>query len=243
MFEIIIDKNFPEELNVDENKSDIKNLKLNVENTYFPIGTIPFVKRIRNNYKTFSYETINIDTYVSQSVFLTEQMFNFEYIIMPYFKVNINIFNIFNDDKIFIRPNSSWKPFAGRMYTKETFISDYKCEYVQPDELCIISNYKNIDYEYRFFIINDKIIDCCQSHEKSNVSIQQYVPDNIINYVNKIIKRGMLEPFGKGFVLDVVQSGDLISIMELNSLHSSGFCCCDYNKIINEIKQGYDKCI
>jgi hypothetical protein len=100
-----------------------------------------------------------------------KNLINRDFILLPKSCLLQNkdlIFNTFEGNRLFIRPNSSDKSFAGTTITKKWFeqeldiifsVNEYNAtREIRDDELILISSYKIIKGEARLFVFDGKII-------------------------------------------------------------------------------------
>jgi hypothetical protein len=86
------------------------------------------------------------------------------YVMLPYgdlIRRKDDLYTYFNDDKIFIRPNSGNKQFTGMVVEKYNFDDCVKLAGfydVEPDLLVVVSNVCKLDQEWRFVIVDGKVI-------------------------------------------------------------------------------------
>ena len=86
------------------------------------------------------------------------------YLMMPYGDLRRrkdDLYTYFNDDKIFIRPNSGNKQFTGMIVEKHDFEDCIKLAGfydVEPDLLVVVSNVHDIEKEWRFVVVNGEVI-------------------------------------------------------------------------------------
>lgn len=127
-------------------------------------------------------------------------LLNQNYAIIPYGELCRRMDWIYEhfatDNAVFIRPNRGNKIFTGKLFYKERFLQDvellgfYK---IKPDELCVVSEPRNVKKEWRFLIVDGKIVTgseylpkrvCCDVtsiHDDAQIAIrlaQQVLQDN-----------------------------------------------------------------
>ncbi|MFW6009352.1 MAG: hypothetical protein ACOCP8_08835 [archaeon] len=99
--------------------------------------------------------------------YLGKHILNSDYIMLPLMEIirrKIFLFNSYGvDNCIFMRSNSGSKTFTGGIFKKEKLEKEYDLlsRYAGKsleDIICIISSPKKIKSEYRFVIINNKVI-------------------------------------------------------------------------------------
>lgn len=132
---------------------------------------------------------------------------------------------------VFIRPNKSNKLFNGFILKKnEKFKNIIKNNNVLfIEEEVLISSIKNILSEYRFFIVDEKIITGRQYIKDKKIHID-YVDKNTYSYVNECIKNFT---YLKMFVLDIAKVNSSYFVLELNCINSSG----SYNHNLEKLYQ------
>lgn len=143
-----------------------------------------------------------------------------------------------NDIGKFCRSNSGNKLWSGQILD-ESLINIIKNK-LQPDDLMYISDAKKFTgYEYRCWVINEKIIEITPynrfmednlHHEKSY--------DEIKEYVEKI---NLCWTPDDMFVIDICVYKNKPYVVEYNCFSTSGFYNADVNKICNEVIKYYEK--
>ena len=140
-------------------------------------------------------------------------------------------------ESIFVKPASDLKYFAGRVLhadknTVEHKLSDkamIDCDI--DDETIILCNrhiITNIGYEYRVFVVNNKIIDCTQYQINGKVvpaSVSNTVRNKIVEFVTKV--QLLYRPHDH-YVIGVAQLNDgTLKVVEYNCLNCSGVYAAD----------------
>jgi hypothetical protein len=141
----------------------------------------------------------------------------------------------------FIKPSRDLKSFnGGVIYAGET-IKNYiaRTGHSMPsikDETIVVSNIKEIQEEYRFFIYKDKILAASRYMLNSEVNPSNIVPEFIANCASDYAK--LYNP-ADIFVMDLAVTNEGIKIVEYNCWNASGFYHCNIRDLIfqiNEIK-------
>jgi hypothetical protein len=141
----------------------------------------------------------------------------------------------------FIKPSRDLKSFnGGVIYAGET-IKNYiaRTGHSMPsikDETIVVSNIKEIQEEYRFFIYKDKILAASRYMLNSEVNPSNIVPEFIANCASDYAK--LYKP-ADIFVMDLAVTNEGIKIVEYNCWNASGFYHCNIRDLIfqiNEIK-------
>ena len=216
----------------------------------FPIvhyGSIEFVNYLERKYShvpgSFTFkEYMNPSHYMSY--YPLDWFFNKDAVFLPvaFLGQYINTNNYENG--VFIRPDSGSKIFSGfksslkdlpielstineSIYAKVSSVR----ERVPRDQMCLLSHNKPIHSEYRYFIIDGKVVTGCQYHRDNilDIRIDCHINANMLarkvaNYKYQI---------DKAYVVDIfLDTNENAYIGEFNSFSSSGMYACDIESII-----------
>jgi hypothetical protein len=193
---------------------------------------IPGIFLTLDNYEVFNYYGHYGD-----------HMINNDYILIGLNDVLRNkekIFNYFKTNKIFIRPSNGFKTFTGQLLPYDNFEFEFnvlKQSYGGLDnQLVMISSEKKVIDEYRFIIVDGKLIDG-SLYMKNGIQFKEKikVDDDIIDYVNYVIK--LYSP-DLAYTIDICKNDK----GEYKVLEIGTFCCaslynCDLNKIVDSINE------
>jgi len=139
---------------------------------------------------------------------------------------------------MFIKPSKELKAFNGGILKKGTSVKEFilknthQSYYV--DETIIISELQYISKEYRFFIIEDKVIIGSQYIVNGIVKIDNFIPNYILNIAKEYAK--LYKP-ANIFVMDLAETKTGIKIVEYNCWNASGIYNCNAQKLFNEINE------
>lgn len=143
-------------------------------------------------------------------------------------------------DEFFMRPIKDNKAINGGIYTEGQFYEMKKNAHRFDNEnllnsQLLMADIVNIIEEYRFFIINNKIITYSSYKIGNNLDTSKKVPSEIIKYVSNILNKYQL---GKHFVIDiaVLKNGDF-KILEFNGISASGLYNCNEYILIKELNK------
>ena len=144
-------------------------------------------------------------------------------------------------EEFFIRPCEDNKTFSGMITTWENFIDwrkrviDLKETYTTLDANTMVcyGPLKNIYAEYRFFVIDGKIITHSQYKIGSRVAYNAVVEDAVVAFAQKMID--LWQP-ARGFVIDIGQTDEGYKIIEINCLNSAGFYASNVPKLVEAIE-------
>jgi hypothetical protein len=201
-------------------------------------GSIDFIKKLkRHDIYPGDYCTFEKYKYSNYAPYLKEYILNDEYIILTAGSVNNNIINkIFEDSEFFFKPNNGDKKLSGKIYNVYGFISyivnSIYFNLIEKTDLLVLSKKKEIEKEYRTFIIKDKVI--TGSFYKGTDFPQKY-----IDYASEIAKISYdLKLFDNPYTLDICKLKDnSLKLVEVNSFSCSGLYDSDIDVIIEEISK------
>ncbi len=182
-------------------------------------------------------------------------LFNQDYIMLPLLEIKrreVEIFGDFGgDDCIFFRPNSGAKTFTGQILKREEIDKEFKLfesyAALPLDQIItIISTPKLIDKEWRFVVVDGKVI--AQSQYKDNV---EGTIRGQNSEIEPVIKEGsnvgailLAEKIAaeewqpdRAYTLDICQQDDAWYLLEANSFSCSGLYKCDPKPIVKEISR------
>lgn len=143
---------------------------------------------------------------------------------------------------VFIRPDVGDKSFSGQLFNLKTLESEIysltSCD-ADYEQLVIVSSPKNIVAEYRFFVIDGKVVTGCQYHQNSKLFIDCLIPDGVREYAKLVASKWQPE---SAYVLDIAKQGKgQLGVMEINSFSCSGLYKCDQRLIIENIIELFNK--
>ncbi|MEC1158728.1 ATP-grasp domain-containing protein [Cytobacillus horneckiae] len=142
-------------------------------------------------------------------------------------------------EEFFIRPTGNTKLFTGMTVTKEDFLDWQERENREDSpyigQSLMIAPIQRIKAEYRFFVVNQKIItgSSYKVGDKINSSCKPSV--EIEEYVKQIVDRF---PLAKAFVIDIAETEKGLKVVEYNNINTTGLYGCDeiaFVRAINEL--------
>lgn len=149
-------------------------------------------------------------------------------------------------DKIFIRPSNGYKTFTGQLLDfnsleKDINILSQSYGGVDPETLVLISRAINITHEYRFIIIDGKVI-------TGSLYMDKYNKNTFKAYYDKPIKSGKAFNFAvemsklytpdRAYTIDVCRTKDGdYNLLEINSFNCASMYGADYNKIVKAVNE------
>lgn len=150
-----------------------------------------------------------------------------------------------NWDIFFIRPNNDNKQFSGQVMTWDEFTvwrdnlikldGESSLTTLTADDLVITASIKEIYAEYRFYVVDGKVI-TGSMYKRSNkvyyVNVTEFSDPELWQFAQKMVD--LWSP-NRAFALDVSLTEKGYSVIEINAINSAGFYACDMGKFINAI--------
>ncbi len=142
------------------------------------------------------------------------------------------------NSKMFIKPSRDLKFFNGGVMQENITIKEHiKSGYYKKgfeDEIIVISPIVNIYAEYRFFIIEDKVITGSLYKRGSKVEYSSLVPEYMLSKAKELAKEYKPADI---FVMDLAETDNGIKIVEYNCWNCSGLYHADVPKLINAVNE------
>ena len=167
---------------------------------------------------------------------LGENLLNYDAIVCRFDEV----MQYFADD-FFIRPCEDTKSFTGEVYSWKKFDS-WRTEVLninndftmlKKDTMVSYCSVKQIFSEYRFFVVDGKIVTASQYKRGNTVLHNANIDQYIIDYANEMINTW--QP-ARAFVIDIASTPNGCKVIEINNFNSAGFYACDVGKIVEAIE-------
>jgi hypothetical protein len=144
-------------------------------------------------------------------------------------------------DKVFIRPCEDTKAFTGLVLDRDEF-EDWRStllsqgrdpRWLSPATEVMASPWQEILAEYRFFVVDKRIVTQSMYKLGLRVVYDEYVPPYVAEFAQKMIDQW--QP-ARGFVIDIAETHEGPRVIEVNNLNSSGFYACNVGKIVEAIE-------
>jgi hypothetical protein len=181
-------------------------------------------------------------------------LLNSDYLMMGLNDVERNkefIFNCFNTSNVFIRPSNGYKSFTGQCLSFKTFESDLntlKQSYggLDLNQLVVLSSEKEIEEEYRFVVVNNKIVSGTLYLDKDNRDSHRAYYDIMCDDFNALKYAESLIPLYQpdiAFTMDIVGlTSGKYKLIEINSFNCASMYGGNYDSIVKAINDlSYDE--
>jgi hypothetical protein len=147
----------------------------------------------------------------------------------------------------FIRPIEDTKYFAGKLFNPDEFqewqhnVCELKLDYgnsLKPETLVQVSKPKEIYSEYRFWIVNGKIVTASLYKRGSRIIYDSEVGEKFHDFVRMAIN--IWQP-DKAFVIDVCDTPEGLRIVEINTINASGYYAADIYKLVEAFERNFNE--
>jgi uncharacterized protein YuzB (UPF0349 family) len=145
--------------------------------------------------------------------------------------------DLFFEGMAFIRPVLDNKSFNGILCTYE-YYKEHIADLLEDTVLIQVAKPKVICSEYRFWIVDGKIVTYSQYKLGKRVIYSNYCPGEGIKFVERMIDIFQL---AKAFVIDVCLLEDNTwKIVEAGCINNCGFYAADMNKLIIHLERSFN---
>lgn len=201
----------------DLSKKEINNIINKIQDSYFYENP--------NNFDQYYYENLKLPMVNSDRIFL---------------QIQDNLNAKFSSPK-FIKPSSDTKAFNGGVIeaneTIEEYINRTPRQSYWMQEIALISELKEIDKEYRFFVLKDQVLTGSMYMDNKVVTVSSNVPHDVWQKAEEYAKLYMpSELFGMDIA--VMKNGEY-RIMEYNPFNCCGIYDCDMRKVFSTLNEYY----
>ena len=253
---------FYDELNNrDKNLNQFLNDNLTIDDIVIFHGSLQLGRQI-SRMPYYPAVFMNIDNYECYKYYghYGTHLLNSDYLMMglndvvrnrPLIKKTLienSLWNRGKENKIFIRPSNGYKSFAGQLISFDNLereIDILKKSYggVDPETLVLLSKTQNITEEYRFIVVDGKVItgslymDC--ANRESLIPYYKFTigeDDESFKYAQRIVD--IYQP-DKAYTIDIcmVDNGDyhMFKLLEINSFNCASMYGASYEKVVEAI--------
>lgn len=149
-------------------------------------------------------------------------------------------------DKIFIRPSNGYKTFPGQLMKLNTFydqLEELQKSYggVDPNTLVLIAPAQKIAEEYRFIVIDEKVVSGATYFDSENIgTLSPHYDKECMDMSAVMFARNMSRIYrpDKAYTIDVckLETGEY-KLLELNSFNCASMYGNDYAKVVEALNE------
>jgi hypothetical protein len=166
-----------------------------------------------------------------------------KYAMLPYGDLQrqkVSLYQAYGQsDTIFIRPNSGGKVFTGQTVSYEHFDKDVSrlgFYDVAPSELVVVSPPRNVVDEWRFIVVDKKVIAGSQYRKDNTKNVSPEVSPQARALADEVAA-GPYQP-ARAWSLDICRTiHDNFYLLEIGCVSCAGWYACDPEPIIREISR------
>lgn len=182
-------------------------------------------------------------------------MFNDDFVMLPYGELRRRILEDlemglkpphYDEHRLFVRPDVVTKTFAGRVFNFDSEEDDVhaldRYEKIDPSELVIIAEPKDIIAEFRHFVVNGVVVAESQYRRDGKLDIRIDVSEQNSDLARQVAAKKvtiMEQPVDwqpdTVYVVDTAETVDGPRIIEFNSASCSGLYACDTRAIVRAV--------
>ena len=151
---------------------------------------------------------------------------------------------VWNDSHYFIRPTLDSKTFTGKVFNKEEWEEFKHYSYTNghstsltKDTLVQVASCKSIEKEYRFWIVDGKIVTGSLYRFGRSIQYDDFVDEGAIEFCKQMIDVFQL---AETFILDVCLTEGEWKIVECGCTNAAGFYKADLQKLLIALENFYD---
>ena len=157
------------------------------------------------------------------------EMFGKDFLNSDSLDIEFKYLERLGSQNLFFRPFDDKKSFDGAVFDLVEFVDLFK-DIIPPSEIVTISSVKEIYCEWRFVVVEYKIVSfCCYRGEEKKFE----APITFVNHIITSIMSFRNAP--SAFVMDICKVRDGYRVVECNVFNSSNFYECDFCSIVYEI--------
>jgi hypothetical protein len=171
-----------------------------------------------------------------------EWMLNGQFIMLPFEHIKRNfeaILNLFDDDKVFVRPNSGFKTFTGMVLTYENYRHELSASQqltsVIPETICMVAEAKPLKAEFRFLVVDGDVVDGSEYRWDNVLDIRHDYDADCFKLAQRMSAHSW-QP-DSIYTCDVALTEQGPKIIELNSFACAGLYALDKNIVVNRVSE------
>lgn len=203
---------------------------------FIPYGSTSMIKllakaRFPNAALFFNEENLRTSTWSKE---LGKRMLNHDARIMT-LKEAMEL----KEGSFFMKPDNDLKDFTGSQVSAEGIRKFY--EEVSAggftfgtDIRVVICPLKNTGWEYRNFMIKDRVISSSSYKLRSLCRVDERVPEEVIQFAEENARIWRPDDV---YVQDIVETEEGLKVVEFNCFNGSGFYNCDLQKVVDEVSR------
>lgn len=135
------------------------------------------------------------------------------------------------DGRVFARPTSTHKLFVGRAIKIDDFETALAPTRYDPKTHVLIAEPQELGREWRLVVAGDEVVSGSQYAEGGERSVAPNCPEKVIEFAREMLSAVRWRP-DELFMLDICESANGLSLVELNSFSCSWLYACDLSRVV-----------
>lgn len=135
-----------------------------------------------------------------------------------------------SERRIFIRPDSPLKPFAGKVVDRQTLSwADLERGFYYEDEALpvVVRGFHPLGREWRFVVLGAEVITGCEYQARGRAGLTAEIPAKIWSFVREVARGFSPRAPHPLYVMDICERGGAPYVLELNPFASADLYGCD----------------
>ena len=207
-------------------------------------GSLRLARQLRKKAKWIPGVYYNVPKYecIAYYAHLGKYLVNGNYIMLPFGELLRQKEFLFEhlscDRAIFLRPSRGDKIFTGQIVYKEKYedtIDRFGFGQIDPEEVVVVAEPRNIAAEWRFIVVDGKIITGSQYKENDRVAIAAGYPVEAFDLASRIVCEYNHD---QAFVVDIcLTKSGIYALMEVGCFSCAGLYQCDRDVIVKSVSE------
>lgn len=177
--------------------------------------------------------------------FFGDTLLNHQYILLPYWDLLRRKDFIFDTlgrkACVFVRPDSGFKNFTGNVIHKQNWekdvpwLGDYD---VDSHTLILVAPYQPVDREWRFVVVDGKIVSGSQYRNASGTKLVEAELD-IAAYAQSAVDKAMSAGFttDRAWCIDICETKESLHVLEIGCFSCAGLYVAPKEPIVREVSR------
>lgn len=156
--------------------------------------------------------------------------------IFPYLNQNVHPARV-QEMEIFLRPDSGKKSFSGQLFKCADIDNHFIFDYIPNKNLMIIASSPREDIinEWRFLVVDKKVITGSQYHKDNEICIEEGFEDKAMEFAQNVVDNVGFSP-DPAYTLDIAKTKDnKFHVVEINSFSCSDPYMANFEHYVREI--------
>jgi len=138
------------------------------------------------------------------------------------------------DMEIFIRPDSGRKTFSGQIFPYSDIENHPIYPLISNDCMVILAPPKKIEKEWRFIVVEERVITGSQYHDNFEIKIESGYDPKAFEFAQIVVNETKYQP-DPAYIMDIGKTKEGFGVVEINSFSCSDIYMSDAEIFVKEI--------